>query len=52
MKDYEAKELIQLLRGLLAWDPNDRVSASEALGYPIFDSMEKQMFSSQNVGVV
>jgi serine/threonine protein kinase len=43
IKEYEAKELIQLLQGLLHWNPQKRVTASEALSYPIFQGMTNEI---------
>ena len=43
MKEYEAKEMVELLRGLLQWDPQQRVTADEALNYPIFQGMKTML---------
>jgi dual-specificity kinase len=34
--DHSAGDLIDLVQGLLRYDPNERLKAREALGHPFF----------------
>jgi len=41
---------VDLLSGLVALDPNKRISALQALHHPYFDSMDKSKVHGGNAG--